>query len=74
MDAVERWQDKAIRLLGERGSAHVALNPYRDDWDSSWEQKISDPRFRGQVNWELQGMEEADIILMYFDPTSEVLR
>src|SRR5262245_11400635 len=44
------------------------LNPRRDDWDSSWHQSIHDDRFRGQVEWELAGMERADLIAMYFAP------
>src|SRR3974390_885282 len=44
------------------------LNPRRDDWDSSWEQKIENPQFSEQVNWELDALDRADIIAMYFDP------
>jgi hypothetical protein len=44
----------------------VVLNPRRDDWDASWTQSIDDPQFRGQVEWELDGMERADVVAMYF--------
>jgi len=47
------------------------LNPRRDDWDSSWEQKIENAQFKQQVEWELDALEYADWILMYFDPSTK---
>lgn len=47
------------------------LNPRRPDWDSSWEQSASNPNFRTQVEWELSAQEQADIIVMYFDPSTQ---
>jgi hypothetical protein len=47
------------------------LNPRRDDWDSSWKQDISHPQFRQQVEWELDGLDNADVIAMYFDPNGK---
>lgn len=44
------------------------FNPRRDDWDSSWEQKITNDKFREQVEWELEALEQADIIVIYIDP------
>lgn len=41
-------------------------NPRRDDWNSSWEQKIENAQFKEQVSWELNALEKADIILMNF--------
>jgi hypothetical protein len=49
----------------------VILNPRRDDWDASWQQDISNARFREQVEWELAGQEQADIIAMYFEPATK---
>jgi hypothetical protein len=46
------------------------LNPRRPDWDASWRQSIDDPQFRAQVEWELDGLERADRIAMYFDPAT----
>jgi len=43
------------------------LNPRRDDWDSSWVQSKDFWLFRKQVEWELKGMEDADIILVHFE-------
>ena len=69
MGVAENWQAKAERLLAD--SHYVILNPRRDDWDSTWEQKISNPKFYEQVTWELQGIEDSEYILMYFDPSTK---
>lgn len=47
------------------------LNPRRDDWDSSWEQSIDNPEFFEQVNWELDGLEGSDLILLYLSPETK---
>lgn len=47
------------------------LNPRRDAWDSSWDQSIHNPDFRGQVEWELEGQERADVVAFYFDPATK---
>jgi hypothetical protein len=47
------------------------LNPHRADWDASWKEVISDQRFREQVNWELDGIERADIVAVYFGPKAQ---
>ena len=46
----------------------TVLNPRRDDWDSSWIQSIDNEQFREQVEWELKAQEEADLILVHFEP------
>lgn len=69
MGAAELWQDKVARML--EGTDFIVLNPRRDDWDSTWEQKIENPKFREQVEWELQGLEEADAIFIVFDPATK---
>lgn len=65
MGVAENWQEKATKLLSSSG--WVVLNPRRDDWDSSWKQEISNEKFFEQVNWELQGLEMAKKIILYFD-------
>ncbi|KAL0942864.1 uncharacterized protein CTRU02_200750 [Colletotrichum truncatum] len=47
------------------------FNPLRTDWDSSWKEDISDPRFREQVEWELEMQDRADIIAMFIQPGTE---
>ena len=46
----------------------LLLNPRRTNWDSGWEQSSDNPVFREQVEWELQGLETADVVAFYFAP------
>lgn len=69
MGAAENWQTKVEHALLD---CDVDIfNPRRDDWDSSWEQSIDNPQFYEQVNWELAALDEASLILMYFDPNTK---
>lgn len=63
------WQKEVIEALKDKQI--IFLNPRRNDWDSSWEQKITNPEFKLQVTWELTALEFSDIILMYFDPNTK---
>ena len=47
------------------------LNPLRDNWDSSWVQELNCPNFYEQVTWELDMLDRADIIPVYFDPNTK---
>jgi hypothetical protein len=69
MGVAENWQEKVVRSM--KNTHWVILNPRRDDWDSSGEQKISNPKFNEQVNWELQGIEQAEKVIVYFDPKTK---
>lgn len=69
MGAAEMWQDEFSKALEDLNV--VIYNPRRDDWDSSWTQSINDPQFNDQVTWELKHLEKADIIPMYFAPTTK---
>jgi hypothetical protein len=66
MGASEDWQTYAIGKLDRFAS--VIYNPRRSDWDSSWRQEIDEPNFNTQVNWELDHIDKADIVIMYFAP------
>ena len=69
MGKAEDWQSRVER---EIGSFDITIyNPRGDDWDSSWEQKETNPQFNHQVNWELSKLEECDIVLMYFSPETK---
>ena len=68
-DKAARWQDEVIRELKEYN--YTILNPRRKEWDSSWEQRMDNPNFKEQVNWELDALEKADVILIYFDPKTK---
>lgn len=63
------WQAETAKVLDPY--IGTIFNPRRDDWDSSWEQTVDNPEFKQQVNWELDGLEEADYILIYFDPKTK---
>lgn len=70
MGKAEDWQ-AAIPVLFKDRNDLTFFNPRRDDWDSSWEQKESNPQFNYQVNWELDHLDKADIIFMYFSPETK---
>ena len=60
------WQ-----TFAEQGLSHtevIIFNPRRDSWDSSWIQSKDHLQFREQVEWELNALEKADVIAMYFEP------
>lgn len=69
MGVAEKWQEKVIAALSDRPIRF--LNPRREDWDSSWKQDIEDEKFVEQVMWELESLEMAHIIIMYFDPNTK---
>ena len=47
------------------------FNPRRDDWDSSWKQTIKNKQFREQVEWEINALDQAEKIVIYFDPKTK---
>jgi hypothetical protein len=66
MGTAADWQAQLVNSLGARRV--TILNPRRDDWDATWRQSIDEPKFRGQVEWELDGLERADLVAMWFAP------
>ena len=69
MGTAEDWQAEVTKALKDKNV--VIYNPRRDDWDSSWTQEITNPQFKEQVSWELEHMEKADVIPMYFSPETK---
>ncbi len=69
MGRAELWQETVERALAHLPVA--ILNPRRDEWDATWEQSITNPDFRGQVDWELEGIERASVVAMYFAPATQ---
>jgi len=65
----EDWQSQVEEALINTG--YTLLNPRRDEWDSSWEQKIENPQFYQQVNWELDALDKSEIIIMNLLPDSK---
>jgi len=46
------------------------LNPRRSEWDASWKTSMDFQPFREQVEWELNGLEQCDLMVMNFLPGS----
>lgn len=67
-DSVD-WQSEVAKSLADLDV--ILLNPRRDEWDSSWEQSIKNPIFKEQVEWELDGLDKADLIFLYFAANSK---
>lgn len=65
MGSATNWQSMVESQLNEDDI--LIMNPRRDDWDSTWEQKITNIQFKQQVDWELDAQKNADLIVMYFD-------
>ncbi len=75
MGKAEEWQERFYNLLESKFKNSLnyitVLNPRRDDWDSSWEQSIENKEFKQQVEWEMQGIIDADFVVFYFDPNTK---
>jgi len=69
MNTAENWQNKVINELSNYDITF--FNPRRDSWDSTWKQEITNPQFKEQVLWELNALEQADVIVLYFDPNTK---
>lgn len=69
MGAASDWQSDLVAALGTRDV--TILNPRREDWDATWRQSIDEPKFREQVEWELDGLDRADLVAMWFAPDSK---
>lgn len=63
------WQAEVSAALSKLDV--LVLNPRRAEWDASWVQSIDNPPFREQVEWELDALDAADVILMYFSPETK---
>ena len=64
------WQRRVCGMF--KGYRDVVIfNPRRTAWDSSWKNVASNPKFREQVEWEIEALTKTDIILMYFDPNTK---
>ena len=63
MDKAVNWQVYCEERLDSKFNV---FNPRRKSWDSTWKQEIGDNPFTKQVEWELDAMEQADHILLFF--------
>lgn len=71
MGSAEEWQTKMANDLVDFDNL-IIYNPRRDDWDSSW---VQDPtpgtKFHEQVSWELDHIESANLVVVYFTDNSK---
>ena len=67
MGVAEDWQTQVTEQFAMYENV-TRLNPRRDEWDSSWEQRMHNPQFCEQVTWELDALSNANVIIMYFSP------
>jgi len=63
------WQTKLTSALSQLPV--TIFNPRRDEWDDSWVQDVSNFQFKEQVTWELDHLERADVIALYFHPDTK---
>jgi hypothetical protein len=68
--SAEDWQEQLAKGV-EQYYNLTLINPRRDSWNSDWKQDINNPQFREQVEWELDCLEDCDLIIMYFQPGSK---
>lgn len=69
MGSAEDWQTEMEKVFEE--FTVTFYNPRREEWDSSWEQRETNPQFNFQVNWEMNRLAAADYIFMYFAPDTK---
>lgn len=62
----KNWQQEVINSVMD--FKKVIFNPRRENWDNSCVQSIDNPKFKGQVDWELEHLEKSDMIVMNFEP------
>jgi hypothetical protein len=58
------WQAELTETLSDLPI--VVYNPRREDWNSEWTQTESFGPFNQQVKWEMDHLDKADIIALYF--------
>lgn len=64
-----KWQDLLEMTLSDLPIA--ILDPRRADWDSTWVEDISFPKFKEQVEWEMDYAPISDVIVFYFGGQTE---
>jgi hypothetical protein len=66
MGKAEDWQKRVAEAIEAIDPSIIIANPRRTLWDSSWVQSIDNPVFKEQVDWELDHIERADLVVFYF--------
>jgi hypothetical protein len=65
MGAAIQWQQRLVEHLQDLPL--TVTNPRRGQWDPAVDAKAKDPKFRGQVIWELDALTAATVICYFFD-------
>jgi hypothetical protein len=63
------WQTRVAMALENENI--LLLNPTRHSWDMSWKLSADDPQFSEQVGWELEQLEQADLVVINMLPESQ---
>jgi hypothetical protein len=63
------WQAELTKALDDLEI--VVFNPRRSDWNSEWKQQESFGPFNQQVIWEMDHLDKADVIALYFQPGTQ---
>lgn len=72
MGTAEDWQSQVEQEFSDYDDKVLTLlNPRRDEFEADADQSPENEYFSGQVLWELNGMEAANYILMYFHPDTK---
>jgi len=75
MGTAENWQDlllQKLSLFNDDESFNLnVFNPRRADWDTSIDPTSNDPELMYQINWELDALDTADIIVLFLDPNTK---
>lgn len=71
MGKARHWQQEMEAFFETNYPHMIVANPRRDNWDSSWEQSIQHSLFSEQVNWELDHLEQSQVVVFYFDETTK---
>jgi hypothetical protein len=60
------WQKDIEYSLDNLNQNIALLNPRRNNWDPSLQQRMSNQTFNEQVNWEMNNINKCDILFMNF--------
>jgi len=66
MGKARLWQEEMTKMLSDLPV--TILNPRREDWNKEWKQETDFKPFKEQVDWEMDHLEAADVIALYFQP------
>lgn len=66
MGKARLWQDEMTKALQDLPVS--VLNPRRPDWNTEWKQTEDFGPFKEQVDWEMDYLNDVDVIALYFQP------